>query len=103
MVALDPAAKLATMMQRLMEQVESLEKQYSHLLNEHQRAVLTGGSEKSALVEHALRTGHGIDWNNTTILASCHFLDQYLLLSRGMYSAKGRPLTENKGRCHLYT
>ena len=49
-------------------------------LKEHQRAVFTGDSEKSALAEHALRTGYDIDWNNAPILASCQFLDQCLLL-----------------------
>ena len=37
-------------------------------LKEHQKAVFTGDSEKSALAEHVLKTGHEIDWSNATVL-----------------------------------
>ena len=49
-------------------------------LNEHQKAVFTGYSEKSALGEHVLKTGHAIDWSKATVLTCCQFLDQCLLL-----------------------
>ena len=49
-------------------------------LKEHQKAVFTGDSEKSALAEHVLKTGYAIDWSNATLLTCCQFLDQCLLL-----------------------
>ena len=66
-------------------------------LKEHQRAVFTGDSEKSALAEHALRTGHDIDWNNATILASCKFLDQRLLLESWHVQCQRKALNREQG------
>ena len=66
-------------------------------LKEHQRAVFTGDSEKSALAEHALRTGHDIDWNNATILASCQFLDQRLLLESWHVQCQRKALNREQG------
>ena len=39
-------------------------------LKEHQRALYTGDSNISALVEHAITIGHEIDWLNATVLDS---------------------------------
>ena len=65
-------------------------------LKEHQKAVFTGDSEKSALAEHVLKTGYEIDWSNDM------FLDQRLL-GRGTYKTKKVALTESRDHCHLCT
>ena len=49
-------------------------------IKEHQRAVFNGAKETSALAEHALTTGHSIDWDNASVLVSCEHLNQRLYL-----------------------
>ena len=45
-----------------------------------QHAVFNGTKETSALAEHALTTGHNINWNNACVLVSCGHLNQRLYL-----------------------
>ena len=49
-------------------------------LKEHQRSVYTGDRDSSALAEHALDTGHSIDWDRALALNTCQNLKQRLCL-----------------------
>ena len=49
-------------------------------LKEHQRSVYTGDRDSSALAEHALDTGHSIDWDHASVLNTCQNLKQRLCL-----------------------
>ena len=49
-------------------------------LKEHRQAVSQGDFNASALAEHAVNTGHQIDWSNTGVLDSSQFYYQRLYL-----------------------
>jgi hypothetical protein len=49
-------------------------------LKEHKRAVSQGDFNASALAEHAVNTGHQIDWSNAGVLDSSQFYYQRLYL-----------------------
>ena len=49
-------------------------------LKEHKQAVSQGDFNASALAEHAVNTGHQIDWSNAGVLDSSQFYYQRLYL-----------------------
>ena len=63
-------------------------------LREHKSAVFNGNKETPTLAEHALTTGHEIDWANDSIVASCDHLSRRLYLEY-CYTHK-QPLSFNR-------
>ena len=66
-------------------------------LKEHQRAVFIGDSSTSALAEHAMITGHIIDWHNARVLDSCQQLNQSLILECWYIHEQLAPLNRERG------
>ena len=66
-------------------------------IKEHRRAVFVGDSNTSALAEHAISTGHIIDWDHASVLDSCQHFSQRLILESWYIWKQPAPLNRERG------
>ena len=68
-----------------------------HRLKEHKRALTTANSMTSALAEHAMDTGHDIDWSDAQIIDASSLLQQRCTLESWHIRRQPQPLNRERG------
>ena len=68
-----------------------------HRLKEHRRALVTANPMTSALAEHAMDTGHDIDWSDAQVIDASPLLQQRCTLESWHIRRQPQPLNRERG------